>query len=119
MNLANIVVVQKASTYEFDMHRHRLTHDELIAKYQREGTDPQKIIESHERHYQSIANLKKIFSESQFVPRDRFTREIAAKADLVIALGGDDHFQYAAHFVDDTLMMGVNFDPSTSEGALN
>lgn len=119
MNLTKIIVVPKVTTYEFDMHRYKLTHDDLIAKYEREGTDSQKIIKSYESHYQSIAKLKKIFSESQFVPRDCFTREIAAKADLVIALGGDDHFQYVSHFIDDTLIMGVNSDPSTSEGALN
>ncbi|MBI5697083.1 MAG: NAD(+)/NADH kinase, partial [Thaumarchaeota archaeon] len=109
----------KVSAYEIDMNRYRLTHDELIAQYRRDGVNPQKIVSSHERHKQSIKELKKFFGERQFVPRDSLTRNIAAESDLVIALGGDDHFQYVSHFVDDTPIMGVNSDPLSSEGMLN
>ena len=119
MDISKIVIVPKVSVYDFDMNMFRVTHEELNAKYQRENVDYEKIVSSHNRHQQSLAELKKFFSESQFVSRDSLTREIAAKSDLVIALGGDDHFQYVSHFVDDNLIMGVNSDSVLSEGALN
>lgn len=119
MDLSRITIVPKVTTYEFDRKFYGLTHDELIAKYRRESVNPEKIIRDHESHAQSVLELKKFFDESQFVHRDRFTNEIAAAANLVIALGGDDHFQYVPHFIDDTLVMGVNSNPESSEGFLN
>lgn len=38
--------------------------------------------------------------------------------DLVIALGGDNHFTFVAHHAIDTLVLGCNSDPPTSVGAL-
>ena len=119
MNISNIVIVPKMSKYELDMYIYKLTPGELLVKYKQEGVDEKRILESHERQKQSLKELKRFFGEKQFVPRDELTREIAAKADMVIALGGDNHFQYVSHFLDNSgLIMGINSDPLRSEGNL-
>ena len=46
------------------------------------------------------------------------TKEIANKAKLVISYGGDNHFLFVSHFVDNSLTLGINSDSHRSEGAL-
>ena len=78
MNLSKVIIVPKITTYEFDRKFYGLTHDELIAKYMREGVNPEKIMRDHASHTQSVLELKKFFDGSRFVHRDGFTRETAA-----------------------------------------
>lgn len=118
MKLSNIIIIPKLSKYELDMHRYNLTHEELIDKYKEEGVNLERIMSSHERQKESLNKLKNFFSEQQFISREKLTREIAANSDLVIAFGGDNHFQYVSHFIDNGLIMGINSDPLTSEGSL-
>lgn len=100
------------------MHRLRSTPESIAAKYKREGVDIPKVMESHERQKKSLHELKKLFEEKQFVSRNDLTKRIVYNKDLVISLGGDNHFQYITHFVDSELIMGINSDPLASEGAL-
>lgn len=118
MNTSNMVIVPKMSMYEWDMHRYKLTPGQILAKYERDGVDVGKVMKSHETQKQSLEELKAFFNESQFVHRNRLTRRIASNADLIIALGGDNHFQFVSHFLGSELIMGINSDPSRSEGAL-
>ncbi len=119
MNTSNIVIVPKMSKYELDLHMLRLTHDQLVAWYERTGIDSEKIIRSHEAQKQSLAEFKRLFDPEQFIHREQLTKEVADNADLVIALGGDNHFQYVSHFLDNSeLIMGVNLDPARSVGEL-
>lgn len=118
MNASSIIVVPKMSKYEWDMHTYRLMPNELIEKYTREGVDADVILSSHNRQKESEMMLRKFFSENQFISRELLTGDVSEKAELVIALGGDNHFQYVSHFIENTLIMGVNSDTMTSEGAL-
>ncbi len=119
MDLSKAVIVPKLSKYELDMRRYILAHDQLMEKYRQEGIDIKKIMNSHERQKNALNELKRYFSEQQFIPRDNLTSDIAAKASLIISFGGDEHFKYVSHFVDNGLIMGINSDPLTSEGVLN
>ncbi|HIH18290.1 MAG TPA: hypothetical protein HA282_00935 [Nanoarchaeota archaeon] len=112
------IVVPKMSMYELDMHRFRLGHQELMQKYARDGFDIDRIIGSHERQQEAKMASGKMFGEENFIHYDRLTQDLLAQASAVVALGGDNHFQYVSHFVQDTLVIGVNSDPLTSEGAL-
>ncbi|MFH0948964.1 MAG: hypothetical protein V1802_00580 [Candidatus Aenigmatarchaeota archaeon] len=118
MNISSIIIVPKMSKYELDMHNYKLSYGELIAKYRQEGIDEEKILSSHERQKKSREELRRLFNRNQFVAREELTKESIADADLVIALGGDNHFQYVSHFIDSSLIMGINSDPSKSEGVL-
>ena len=119
MEISKIVIVPKWSKYEYDLHRYGLTHEQLIAKYTAQGVDVKRVLDSHERQKKSLEELKRFFGQHQFVPRGEYSREIAAGADLVISLGGDNHLQYVSHFIDKGLVMGVNADILSSEGALD
>jgi NAD+ kinase len=119
MDFSQIIIAPKLSKYEWDMQRYHLTSHQLILKYKREGVDVFRIMSSHRRQKESLREIQKLFKKSTFLSRNQLTRKSVAKAKLVISLGGDNHFQYVSHFVQDTPMIGVNSDPSRSEGALN
>jgi hypothetical protein len=118
MNTSRIVVCHKMSKYEWDMYRYRLSSRELLSKYKREGVDATRILKSHGRQQESLKKVKHLFRHAQFVPYTKMTRALADCAELVVSLGGDNHFQYVSHFVENSLMMGINSDPVRSEGAL-
>lgn len=61
MNLSNLIIVPKVSTYELDLRRYALTPEGLIAKYRMDGLDTEKIIQSHERQQKSLAEIRRFF----------------------------------------------------------
>lgn len=119
MDFAKIIVAPKLSKFEWDMQRYHLSPRRMLAKYRREGVDVERIMGSHERQKASLRAFQKIFKTSTYLLRGQITRSAAAKASLVISLGGDNHFQYVSHFVDGTPVVGINSDPKLSEGALD
>jgi len=112
-----IIAVPKISKYEFDLRRYGLSHEELVERYRKEGQDIARILTSHERHVDSVKRLGGLVSG--VIHRDQLKRKTIRNVDLIIAIGGDDHFKYVSHFIDNELLMGINSDPVTSEGALN
>jgi len=118
MDTSKIIIVPKLSMYELDLSKYNVPHEELIEKYCKEGIDADRILSSHKRQKESLDELKRFFLEKQFIPRDKLTKEIANSSDIVISLGGDNHLQYVSHFIDDTLLMGINSDYVGSLGAL-
>ncbi len=118
MDLSRAIIVPKLSKYEMDMRKYGPSEDRLWRKYMKEGVNVQKIYQSHCRQHDSLSYLTTFFAKEQIVQRDDLTKEKALNASLVIAHGGDNHFQYVSHFVDSGLMMGINSDPLTSEGDL-
>ncbi len=118
MNTSKIIIVPKLSKYTLDMAKYKLTSDQLAEKYRREGIDIERILGSHARQEEALSALKSLFTAEQFISRDELTREVAARAELVIALGGDDHLKFVSHFVDATPIMAVNSDPVLSNGGL-
>lgn len=117
MNLNNIVIVPKLSKYEYDLFTLMLSHDELLDLYEREGINPEKILQSHKRQKEIQKKFEDKFP-GKVIFRNFFTKEIAKSADLVIALGGDNHFTFVSHMLADTPILGINSDPLTSEGVL-
>lgn len=115
---AKILLVPKMTKVEWDMRRLQLTEEQLETWYKREGLDYLKIYASHREQKENLTKIQKIFSDITLIERDALTKERAAQYDLVIAFGGDNHFQFVAHFLDDTPILGVNSDPLRSEGAL-
>ncbi|MCB0334551.1 MAG: hypothetical protein KDD55_13695, partial [Bdellovibrionales bacterium] len=92
---------------------------ELLRLYSEGGEDPAKIFESHKRQAQARRDLTDLIPPEQIVSRDDITSELLSSAGLVIAFGGDNHFQHVSHFInDDTPILGINSDPLTSHGAL-
>ncbi len=88
-----------------------------ITKIQNNSYD--RIFRSHERQLESRKILQKdVFPQGKFIFRDELDHINPNKYDLLVSLGGDNHFTYVAHHAGDTKILGCNSDSHTSRGAL-
>lgn len=121
MNLENIVIVPKKSKYDFDKKTYGMDDEELLQKYEKEGVDVGRILQSHEAQQKVINSLHRFFPQElypgAFIQEELATEQVKDK-NLIIAVGGDNHLMYVSHFLDDQLLIGINSDPKRSEGAL-
>jgi NAD kinase len=64
--------------------------------------------------------IKEIFSESKIkiILLGNLTKNDLTDSDLVITIGGDGTFVRAANLIENSLVLGINSNPKTSEGAL-
>lgn len=114
---SRILVIVKTSKLKWDLLHTGLSQDGLLEYYKTQGECGRSILASHLRQRQVLQDLIQELSPSQFVSVPKVTRERVGQADLVIALGGDDHFKQVTHLIDDdTPVLGVNSDPGGSEG---
>lgn len=118
MDISKAIVVSKMSKYEMDLPDSGYNHDKLMEQYRKEGTDADEIYESHLRQEKSRKHMQKLFDPNQFVTRFGINEETARNASFVVALGGDNHFQYVSHFLSDVPIIGVNSDCTRSDGGL-
>jgi len=119
IDLDRVLVVPKLSKVQFDMIRYGWTYEELLEKYATGTEDKRRILASHARQVAALAVLEDRLDPEQIVRRDQPTVERLRSASLVIAFGGDNHFQFVAQRVaGQTPLWGVNSDPRTSFGAL-
>lgn len=116
---SRILVVNKLSMLEYDMQRLRLTYEQVLDRYQKGGADLERILAVHERQIEARKQAAAILNSSSLISRGEITPQLANQAQLVIALGGDNHFQYVTHFIGGaTPVLGVNSDNLKSSGAL-
>ena len=122
IKLGNILVLPKQSKLEWDMMTLNLSEEKVIAHYKQERVDVLNIISAHKAHNRSIGVLKEYIKPEQFLRRESYKneemRDKISKADLVIAIGGDDHIKFVSHLIDDTFLLALNSDPERSTGAL-
>jgi hypothetical protein len=116
VDLSKAVLVPKATKVEHDMKRLGLTRDALVAYYREENAEV--IFASHDRQRLMRRHVQDLLPEARVVEREALTREAVKDASLVIALGGDNHFIFATHFVEATPMLGINADRVRSHGGL-
>jgi NAD kinase len=116
MDLSRALLVVKPTKVEFDMQRLGVTAEALSSIYHPD--DRPVIFESHERQLRARRRARELLPEAAVVERERLTREEAAEASLVIALGGDNHFIFVSHFLRATPILGINADPVRSHGGL-
>jgi hypothetical protein len=114
-----VIVVPKLTKVQYDMIRYRWTYEELLENYGAGPEDKRRIIASHERQVAALGAFRALLRPDQIVRRDEPTPERFGAASLIIAFGGDNHFQFVAQQVGGrTPVWGVNSDPCTSFGAL-
>ena len=113
-----ILIVPKKSKLQWDMDRLGFAAGKLLARYRREGLDADRILASHERQMRALSRICGVVPGTPVVPQEKLSRAVVARADLIVALGGDNHFQYVSQFVQNEVMAGVNSDPVLSEGSL-
>jgi NAD kinase len=113
-----ILIAPKKSKLQWDMDRLGQSAARVVARWKRHGLDVARIRASHERQMKALETVRKLFPEAAVVPQDKLSRRAIDRADLVLAVGGDNHFQYVSRFVRRELIAGVNSDPHSSEGSL-
>lgn len=74
----------------------------------------------HNHIFEKIEDIKQHFPDSNFMVIDysSIKKDLLKEADLILTLGGDGTFIKAAHLIEDALILGINSNPDTSEGAL-
>ncbi|HVY01731.1 MAG TPA: hypothetical protein VHA12_03130 [Candidatus Nanoarchaeia archaeon] len=118
MKATDILIVKKMTKIEWDMRRLNLDKVELKKFYEKEGLNSEVIFSSHMRQYEYLDELIKLLQGATIIDRDSINKEIVKKFKLIIAFGGDNHFQHVSHYIDEQLMLGINSDPLRSVGAL-
>jgi NAD+ kinase len=68
-------------------------------------------------HNACLNELKEVIPEAKFIHVSDLDSEDLA-VDLVISVGGDGTFIRVSHFLDEQYILGINSEPSSSEGAL-
>jgi len=118
MKLFRILLIPKKSKLQWDLDRFHLTPRVLLARYRREGVNAARIMASHERQMRALQKVREMFPEAEVIAQEKISTKALAGAFLIIALGGDNHFQHVSHFAGDSVVAGVNSDPILSEGSL-
>ncbi len=118
IDFAKLMIARKLSVLEYDQRKYGLTESEAIARYRALGADVERIQESHQRQLDNFKKITQFFPDAHLVVGETLTKNKVADIGLVISFGGDNYFQYLSHFLDKQLMVGMNADPVTSEGAL-
>lgn len=112
-------IVPKMSRLEYELHVSGLRRDQLREWFATRRLDLENILDSHERQRAAVARVHKLLPQATIIERNRLNADALLGVDVVFALGGDNHFQYVAHFVqDETLLVGINSDPQSSVGYL-
>ncbi|MBK7972130.1 MAG: hypothetical protein IPK07_02125 [Deltaproteobacteria bacterium] len=117
MKLDRVVLAPKLTALEYDTHRYNRTQVEMLSIYRSRNVDAERILASHERQKACLAAVARLFPRAHVVHRNQLSKEATGDADLVIALGGDNHFTYVAHYAEAPIL-GLNSDPVGSEGVL-
>ena len=113
----NILIVTKQSKVEYEADKFGLTIHQLKEKYSSEGANLPAILASHEGQLRSRAQLRDLLPEATIISMDKLADRVT-DYDIVVSFGGDNSFTYVSHFIEDTLMYGVNSDPGRSVGAM-
>src|SRR3990167_1892299 len=128
MRSMRICLVVKSSKYEWEKKTLNLTHDELMAKYEREKANVAVIMASHERQELAKKWLHNqlggpVYTLDDF--RDTLFRACIpygpfadSRPDLIVVLGGDNSVTAVLQKSYDVPVITVNSDPQLSVGCL-
>jgi NAD kinase len=112
------VVFFKQSRVERDLKKIGGNVEALQRHYTRQAVPVQEAFASHARQQAALAALRKLLPRAHYISAEWASRAALGPQSLVIALGGDNHFQRVAALVDSQVMLGINSDPERSVGAL-
>jgi NAD+ kinase len=119
VNLKNILIVYKKSTYQIQALDHKEPHFLQLLEAGNEAVSRVKV--SHQEHYRMVEQIEQELSKLnlnyQSVVRGALPNHIRPEeADLVISVGGDGTFLDVSHHVLSTPVLGVNSATSSSFG---
>lgn len=114
-----VLIVIKKTKFELDMEKYNADLDFYKKLTTRQNNSFDKIYSSHLRQLESRRILQEeIFPDGTFIFREGLDNLKVEKFDLIVSLGGDNHFTYVAHHSKGVPILGCNSDEKTSLGAL-
>jgi NAD kinase len=120
MKFNKVLAVCKFSKIEYDKRQYNLSLDDLINKYDMEGIEYDLIIASHYEQLKCINLAKELIPSAEFIDTPKLTTNLTKDKDLIISIGGDEHFKYVYHnMLSDKLILNIRSDNLKSEGALS
>lgn len=117
LSLKNVLILNKVTRYEFERKRYS-NHDLLKHNVQKSGTDYDRLLQNHDRHYKSLDLIVKAFQEQNInvkvTQRFGYSKTDIDKADAIITAGGDGTFLLASLKIQDSNkpIIGINTDYS-------
>ncbi|XP_043288662.1 NAD kinase 2, mitochondrial isoform X2 [Venturia canescens] len=120
-----VLVLAKVSRFDFERLREPKLNDKQIeTKLLERGSDCKAMLESHRKNKdvvnQAVKTLETLNIEYKLTDRLSIDQASFDWADMILAIGGDGTFLLGANLVYDNSkpILGINSDPSTSEGYL-
>lgn len=111
--MKDVAIVYKHSALETYSARHLRRHRE------RNPELGDRMQTAHDDHSRALDALRRVLVdlklETEFFERDSLRRNLD-DFHLVVSLGGDGTFINASHFIEKTLLLGVNSSPENSVG---
>ena len=117
MNLKNVLVLYKKSTYQIQAEEYKDERFLQLLKEAHESVTRVKI--AHEEHIATIRNLEEELRRRKIVFKALARQELisdVSDVDMVISVGGDGTFLDASHCIDDIPLLGINSSTSSSFG---
>lgn len=111
------LVVLKKTKWERDLERYG-SAEAVRELYRIQNDAYAKVHNSHLRQTAALDRLRAALPGARFVSRQELIEIDTGPYPYVISLGGDNHFVFVSHFVQDCPLAGINSDPQTSIGAL-
>uniref|UniRef100_T1JBC5 NAD kinase 2, mitochondrial n=1 Tax=Strigamia maritima TaxID=126957 RepID=T1JBC5_STRMM len=120
-----VLVLSKITRYEFEKRRHpNLSEEQLTDALAKRGSDYKGLLYHHDIHTKCLnlvtETLRRHNIETRVVQRSNYKEECIDWADAILSTGGDGTFLLGASRIQDSnkLIIGINSDPSRSEGYL-
>ncbi|CAI9725129.1 NAD kinase 2, mitochondrial-like [Octopus vulgaris] len=124
-NPKKAVILSKVTRYEYEkLLFGEGTEEQLIQSLRGKMSDYYGLLQRHNIHQRCVQNITKSLEdlgiETKVVQRFDFDSNLINWADIVISAGGDGTFLSAASKITnrDKAVIGINTDPSRSEGYL-
>jgi len=115
----NILLVAKRPKFDYEQSLLGLSNDDMIAKYQNEGANWEKILSSRARQLCAKSDLERELGIKGINLNEFNALNLSQdRPDLLLVLGGDESFKAVAARSKDIPVVGINSDPQTSVGFL-
>ncbi len=119
MDEQEIIVSVKRTKFEIDSENLNLEKTRLLDHYKSLGLNSWGVLESHTHQKESLSKLQELLKDAKFIFGLKMNKNEVKNAKMIISLGGDSHFLYAAKFAGSIPILGINSDPKHSVGSLN
>lgn len=115
MRINRVLIVYKKSSYE----AHLLQRDPVYLRLlRRRSVATRASLDIHREHQLTLRTIKHDLQDLEipFDVKQRYRLEPIRDYDLVITVGGDGTFLETSHFIEKSVLIGVNSAPSASVG---